>query len=80
MIRVTVDMWPQGDESRKYPLGSFDIINTGTGAHPAKGNYLARFYSKAGVPLQRDCNVNDWPRLSKPVLSLLRACLEKAGF
>jgi hypothetical protein len=81
MIRVTVERWPLGDSSRKYSLGYFDIINTGDHPSPvSKGNYTSRFFSRCGRPLSRCGIVTDWPRKSKPVLSLLKEILGAAGF
>lgn len=80
MIRVTVEMFPQGDESRKYSLGSFDIYNQGTTMNHRRGDYGSRFYSRSGAELRRRATVLDWPRKSKPVFSLIRKMLEQAGF
>lgn len=81
MIRVTVEMWPQGDAHRKYPLGYVDIWNTGTHVDAAnRGNYDSRFMSKTGRVLKRTASVVNWPRRAKPVLSLLKVILQEAGF
>lgn len=38
MIRVTVELLPYGDESRKQVLGRMAIVNDATGT-PTRGNY-----------------------------------------
>jgi len=81
MIRVIVEMWPGGDRKRKRQLASFDVYNDGQHPeHPAKGNYVGRFYGREEQVLQRDCRVENWSRLKRPVLSLIRAVLRKAGY
>lgn len=81
MVRVTVEMIPQGDLNRKYRLGSFDIYNTGTNMSKRRGDYGIRSYSKSGAELVgRKGVINDWPRLSRPVMSLVRKALETVGF
>jgi hypothetical protein len=81
MIRVTVEMFPQGDENRKYSLGHFDIYNTGLTMNKRRGDYGVRFFSKTGADLPgRKGVIGDWPRLSRPVMSLVRKALETVGF
>ena len=48
MIRVTIEMVPKGDESRKRHLGTAIIANDGTGAR-GRGNYNVRL-SRRGSP------------------------------
>ena len=81
MIRVTVEMFPHGDENRKYSLGHFDIYNQGTSMSHLRGDYGIRFFSRSGAPLlSRTSAILDWPRKSRPVMSLVRKALEVAGF
>lgn len=80
MIRVTLEMWPQGDPTRKYPLGHLDIINVGSNADRRRGSYTSRFFGKTNHQLVAQGDVADWPRLSRPVFSLLKTILEKAGY
>lgn len=54
MLRVTIEMIPQGDESRKRHLGTLEIANDGTGDHQS-GNYTVRL-AKFGRPN------HDWMR------------------
>ncbi len=48
MIRVTVELLPHGDESRKRHLGTATIANDGTGT-TTHGNYNIRL-SRRGQP------------------------------
>ena len=48
MIRITVEMLPKGDESRKRHLGTAVIGNDGTGTR-TRGNYRVRL-SRRGQP------------------------------
>lgn len=41
MIRVTIEMLPRGDESKKRHMGTVDIANDGTGTD-GTGNYKVR--------------------------------------
>lgn len=50
MIRITVELLPHGDESRKRHLGTAEIVNDATGTAEA-GNYTVRL-SKWGRPSQ----------------------------
>jgi hypothetical protein len=40
MVVVTIEMWPGGDEGKKYPIGQVTLTNDGTGDSVA-GNYEA---------------------------------------
>ena len=48
MIRITIEMLPKGDESRKRHLGTAVIGNDGTGTR-TRGNYKIRL-SRRGQP------------------------------
>lgn len=50
MIRVTIEVLPGGDASKKRHLGTIDIANDGTGTSE-EGNYSVRL-SKFGDPNQ----------------------------
>jgi hypothetical protein len=39
MIVVKLEMWPLGNEEKKYPLGEIRIMNDGKGDFPHYGNY-----------------------------------------
>lgn len=78
MIRITVDMWPGGDDRYAYRLASFDIANVG--GTEDRGDYDATFYNKSGGQLRRTASIRGWARLSRPVLSLIRRILGDAGY
>jgi len=42
MMKIIIEMWPQGDESRKYLLGEAVIANVG--GTEDLGNYEARLF------------------------------------
>ncbi|MCK5607007.1 hypothetical protein KAR91_34305 [Candidatus Pacearchaeota archaeon] len=44
MIHVRVDMWPKGDESRKYNL--FDMTMSNVGGDANKSDYCVRLYRR----------------------------------
>ena len=50
MIRVTIELLPHGEESRKRHLGTVEIANDGTGTAES-GNYMVRL-AKMGRPAQ----------------------------
>lgn len=42
MLRITIELVPHGDESKKKHLGTAIIVNDGTGGRDV-GNYYAKF-------------------------------------
>lgn len=62
MIRITIELWPKGDEQRKRHLGTIDIANDGAGT-ATSGNYVARL-SRRGAPLStwKTTKVKGFPR------------------
>lgn len=62
MIRVTVELIPHGDESRKRHLGTAIIANTGAGTE-ALGNYKVSL-SRRGQPesVWKDGAISGFPR------------------
>jgi hypothetical protein len=82
MIRATIEMWPGGDESRRYPLGHINIANqcvTTVQSAGRRGDYTAQVFGKSGKPI-REARVLGWPRLSRPVFALVWEVLTKAGY
>lgn len=63
MIRVTVELIPKGDESRKFHLGTAEIRNRGGGRTDPRGIYSYRF-SKRGLPNSSLCTgtIDGFPR------------------
>lgn len=51
-LRVTVELIPRGDESRKRKMAVVDITNDGTGTHEV-GNYISE--ATAAKPTERVC-------------------------
>lgn len=79
MIVIRIEMWPLGDRAARYTLGTIHVINDGTG-DVKRGNYYARFFGKKGPLRSRNVVVSGWPRLARPVFSLLKRVLEEARF
>ncbi len=75
MVRVTVEMLPHGDESKRYLLGVADIANDGTGTI-THGNYVSSFRYKDRV--WATLVVRGFPRKSRNVWYLLYECLREA--
>jgi hypothetical protein len=61
MLRITIELLPHGDESRKQHLGTIEIANVG--GTQTRGNYRVRL-SKRGKPKQlwKEGSVNEFPR------------------
>lgn len=76
MIRVTVELWPHGDKSRKWHLGTAIIANDGTGTEEI-GNYRVTL-SKWGRPQRvwRRGRVEGFPRKSRGPWDLLYRALQ----
>lgn len=62
------------------PLGEVHIWNDGTSTNPHIGNYGTRFFGQRLQTLGRSCVVQNWPRLRKPIFSLLKEVLAGAGY
>lgn len=80
MIRVTIELIPQGDESKKKNLGVVEIANDGEGTI-THGNYMVRL-SKFGKPTHTWIKgvVKNFPRKVKgPYDLLLQALIATVG-
>jgi hypothetical protein len=80
MIRVTIELIPQGDESRKKNLGVVEIANDGQGTQ-THGNYMVKL-SKFGKPTHTWIKgiVQNFPRKTKgPYDLLLQALIATVG-
>ena len=90
MIVIKVEMWPHGDASKAYPLGSAFIANEGrTPAEEflhafgealgtsTRGNYKCRFMDRAGR-LWKACRVTNFPRKKLLAWDLLYRALREA--
>ncbi|MEW6330190.1 MAG: hypothetical protein AB1560_01885 [Pseudomonadota bacterium] len=78
MIRVTIEMLPLGNESRKRHLGTVTIANDGTGTR-GLGNYKVRL-SRRGKPdsTWRTACLTGFRRLSRGPYELLLLALVAA--
>lgn len=76
MIRVTIELFPHGDETRKRTLGSADIWNDGSG-DISTGNYGYRIRGKDGRVF-RVGTVTGFRRLSASAWQLLALALRDA--
>ncbi len=76
MIRVTIELLPGGDVSRRRHLGTIEIANDGTGDEE-KGNYAIRL-SKFGNPGQTWIHgvVKGFDRIRRGPYDLLLQCLD----
>lgn len=77
MLRVTIELVPHGDESRKSTLATAIIANDGTG-DATTGNYDARFYDKSGTKLWKGAKVTGFPRRRRLPWDLLQRALNIA--
>lgn len=75
MIRITVDLISSLGSHRNKRLAQVDICNVGVTEDGRRGNYSVRVSRTA-----RLVTVFNWPRKSKPVLSLVKRALELAGY
>lgn len=75
MIRVTIEMLPLGNESRKHHLGTVTIANDGTGTR-GLGNYNVRL-SRRGKPdsTWRTARITGFRRLQRGAYDLLLLAL-----
>lgn len=75
MLRVTIELIPRGDESRKKHLGTVEISNDGTG-DTRRGNYAVRL-AKFGRPTHEWMRgvVRGFDRVKKGPYDLLLQCL-----
>lgn len=83
MIVVKVEMWPHGDESKAYELGSAVIVNQGGRAGDTHGNYTAGFHRGKGTATERTtkfADVEHFPRKRLNVWHLIARCLKEAGY
>ncbi len=78
MIRITVELLPHGNESRKRHLGTAVIYNTGAGT-PARGHYRVRL-SRRGNPdsVWKSGEVINFPRKRLGAWDLLFLALSAA--
>ena len=78
MIRVTIELLPRGDESRKRTLGVLNIANDGTGTKQV-GNYQGTLHAEYTAPNGQNGKVLNFNRQSQSVWSLVGAFLKMFG-
>ena len=76
MIRITIELVPYGDESRRKIIGTGEIVNDGTGTK-AIGNY--RYWLSDGNGVFSKGSVENFPRLSGDCWDLLKYSIEGRG-
>ena len=77
MLKVIVELHPNGRSSCKRTIGVINICNDGTGTL-TRGNYIARI-SKQGQPNKesKTVEVKNFPRKSSGIWKLIKIVLEK---
>lgn len=79
MIVVKVELWPLGLEAKKKEIGRMTITNDGTSANPKRGNYDVKVFRRGTTDkVQRTAHVEDHPRQSYSIWSLVRKALDSA--
>jgi hypothetical protein len=78
MIRVTVELIPKGDESRRRTLAVMEIANDGTG-DATTGNYVGRLQAEYTRPGGRPGRVFQFNRRTQSVWTLVGAFLKLWG-
>lgn len=78
MIRVTIEILPGGNESRKRTLGTLEIANDGTGDQEI-GRYNAVLHAEYTGPEGRQGRVVEFYRHRQSVWSLVGAFLKLWG-
>ncbi len=78
MIRITVEMIPRGDESKKHTLAWMEIANDGKGGDLV-GNYDAVLHGEYTSASGRKGRVEGFNRQTQSVWSLVGAFLKLFG-
>lgn len=78
MIRITVELIPRGNESKKKQLGMMEIANEGTGSM-LEGNYEGTLHAEYTPPAGRIGRVRKFNRKTQSVWSLVGAFLKLWG-
>lgn len=78
MLRVTVELIPVGDESRKRTLAIMEIANDGTGTSQV-GNYTGTLHAEYTGPEGRHGKVFSFRRKGQSVWTLIGAFLKLWG-
>lgn len=81
MLRITVELWPYGDESRASTIATMNLWNNGTGTREF-GNYEAQatILPSAFGPIEsRGGKIVGYDR-KKPVWNLISLMLKELGY
>jgi len=70
MVRITIEIMPQGSRENRKVLGHVDIINDGTGTQTI-GNYSITAVSKNGKVF-RKCRVEGYRRKADSIWKLMK--------
>ena len=77
MIKVTVELWPDGNLHKAKILGTMVIANDGTGS-TQRGNYQIMCSEHEGEKIRtRRCELKDWPRQQNMIWALVVSALNK---
>lgn len=79
MLVIKIELWPHGQEDKAKELAKAVIVNTTKNEDIKIGDYFAEFQI-TGVKGSRPGEVKKHARLTEPVWTLLRKCLEAAGY
>ncbi len=77
MLKVTIELWPLGDESRKETLHTIVIANDGTGT-PTQGNYYSVISRRKRLTPWKLAAVAGFPRKRLNAVDLLYRVLKQA--
>lgn len=85
MIVVNIEVWPRGDESKKYPIAKAFIANEGTTTEKTAGeygSYTAKFMQSEQFNPHKVWKVGVADRVhrrNRGVWDILYLCLKSAG-
>lgn len=85
MLRIIIELWPQGSYENKRTIGVMDIYNDGSGTE-RRGNYGYRVFKRratvdgfsARLPISREGRIKNYPRKSYSVWILVKRVLQDA--
>lgn len=77
MIRVTIELFPHGNENKKLKIAQVDIANDGSGTD-TRGNYWAKLYGRGSMRVIQTVEVKDFPRKRLHAMDLLYRVMKAA--
>ena len=75
MLKVTIELWPYGQEQGKSTLGSGSIVNVLSGTK-TRGDYHVILKDK-GNKIYKKCEIKGFPRKRKTAWELLYLALKE---